>query len=125
MADLAPGGLCVAVVGQVYAFDPTVPGLPKSAQNVTPRIQFFKQAIGPTDGSSDDFMLVRSLPSIMKELGHTYIDVLKVRRLYTFKIPPRALDKHRLGRPTMVAPPLPCLRGIAFAWWVVMCADEV
>jgi hypothetical protein len=81
MADLAPGGLCIPVVWQVYAFDPTVPGLPESARNVTPRIQFFKQAIGPADGSSDDFMIVRSLPSIMKELGHTYIDVLKVRRL--------------------------------------------
>ncbi|EKU20156.1 alpha 1,2-mannosyltransferase [Nannochloropsis gaditana CCMP526] len=63
---------------QVFAFDPTVKDLPASAANVTPALQFYKQALGPRDGPSRNFLMERNLLSIMKELGHTYVDVLKV-----------------------------------------------
>lgn len=63
---------------QIFAFDPTVANLPASAANVTPPLHFHKQALGPKDGASRRFLLERNLLSIMKELGHTYIDVLKV-----------------------------------------------
>lgn len=63
---------------QVFAFDPTVKDLPASALNATPPLQFYKQALGPRDAPSRNFLIERNLLSIMKELGHTYIDVLKV-----------------------------------------------
>ena len=63
---------------QVFAFDPTVKGLPVSALNATPPLQLYKQALGPRDAPSRTFLIERNLLSIMKELGHTYIDVLKV-----------------------------------------------
>ncbi|KAM3574953.1 hypothetical protein VYU27_003080 [Nannochloropsis oceanica] len=63
---------------QVFAFDPTVKNLPASALNATPPLHFYKQALGPRDAPSRNFLIERNLLSIMKELGHTYIDVLKV-----------------------------------------------
>lgn len=63
---------------QVFAFDPTVPGLPTSAQNVTPPLHFYKQALAARDGPTRAFAQARNLYSVMKELGHDFIDVLKV-----------------------------------------------
>jgi hypothetical protein len=63
---------------QVFAFDPTVPGLPRSAQHVTPPLHYYKQALAGRDGPTRVFTQARNLYSIMNELGHSFIDVLKV-----------------------------------------------
>lgn len=64
---------------QVFAFDPTVPGLPASAANVTgPPFRFYKQALAGADGPTRVFTQARSLYGVMRELGHDFVDVLKV-----------------------------------------------
>jgi len=63
----------------VYAFDPTVEGLPEAiANNLSFPIIYHKEALGPVSGPTKTFMLVRSLYDIMRHYGHDFIDVLKV-----------------------------------------------
>ncbi len=61
---------------QIYAFDYTVSGVPEIAQN-NPKIHFYRWGLGAKDETLYGYPF-KTLPSIMKTLGHTHIDILKV-----------------------------------------------
>lgn len=82
-----------------------LPDLPLTPPPLWTRAVCHGQALGPADQSpSTDFLIVRNLHSIMKELGHTYIDVLKVGNPVVVAPDPRKLplNDHIQGPPVGV-----------------------
>jgi hypothetical protein len=64
---------------EVHGFDPSIGKLPPQADDIPAgAIQFHKVALWPKTGSGGNFALTVHLRDIMRELNHTYIDVLKI-----------------------------------------------
>ncbi|KAG9321567.1 hypothetical protein KVV02_003203 [Mortierella alpina] len=62
---------------EVYAFDGSVDGIAGDAKG-NPKIHFQKVFIGDSDRIDAQGSTWKTLPTIMKEYGHTWIDLLKV-----------------------------------------------
>lgn len=64
---------------EVHGFDPSIGKLPPQADDIPQgAIQFHKIALWPHTGSGGNFALTAHLRDIMRELNHSYIDVLKI-----------------------------------------------
>lgn len=63
---------------RVFAFDPSVGKLPPLPEDIAPRFTFRKLAIEPGGTVPSEHLLSAHLFDLMRDFGHSYIDVLKI-----------------------------------------------